>query len=339
MENHCTNIIKNIQSLSTIILVKEATKRGIKVDHINNNQREMSFLKLFYKKHFEYIVAQASSFTSCTACYAQKNKALAKSLLLRAKINVVKGKLFHKNKISEAYKFIKKIEYPVVIKPFDGDHGRLVFIGLKNKKSCDEAINKIIKKSNYVLIEKEFEGKEFRFIATRDKVLAVTYRDPANVVGDGIHNIKELVKIKNDDPMRGNGNEKPLVKIKIDNITKQNLIEKKIKFNYIPRKEQKIYLRKESNISTGGDSIDVTDIVHPKLKKIAVASVKAIPGLAYAGVDLMTNKDISKKPTKSSYIIIELNSSPGIYPQHFPYKGKSRNVAKGIIDLLFPETK
>ncbi len=124
----------------------------------------------------------------------------------------------------------------------------------------------------------------------------MTNRDPANVVGDGIHNIKELIKIKNSDPNRGKKNEKPLTKIKIDNITRQNLVEQNIKLNYIPAKGKKIYLRKESNISTGGDSIDVTDQVHSDLKKIAVASVKAIPGLAYAGVDLMTNKDISKKP-------------------------------------------
>ena len=333
------NAPKSIKAISSVILAEEALKRGIKVDHINDYQEEMAFLELSYRKHFEYIIGQKSSKTSAPASYAEGNKALTRSLLSRKKISVAKGMLFHKNKIDEAYEFIKEIEYPVVIKPFDGAHGDSVFIGLKNKKGCDEAIKKIIEKNNYVLIEREFKGKEFRFITTSSKVLAVTYRDPANVVGDGIHNIRELIKIKNSDPMRGEKNEKPLTKIKIDNITKQNLVEQNIKLDYIPAKERKIYLRKESNISTGGDSIDVTDQVHLELKKIAVRSVKAIPGLAYAGVDLMTNKDISKKPTKSSYIIVELNSSPGIYPQHFPYQGKSRNVAKEIIDILFPETK
>lgn len=339
MENHCTNIIKNIQSLSTVILVKEEIKRGIKVNHINNNQKEMSFLELSYKNHYEYIKGQNSSKTSFPAFYATENKAIAKSFLARSKISIVKSALFHKENVKELSKFIKKIDYPIVIKPFDGCHGKLVFMSLNTEKKCKEAIEKILKKHKYALVEEEFKGKEFRFITTRNKVLAVTYRDPANVVGDGIHSIKELIKIKNNDSMRGNSNEKPLVKIKIDNITKQNLVEQNIKLDYIPVGRKKIYLRKESNISTGGDSIDVTDIVHPELKKIAVKSIKAIPGLAYAGVDLMTNKDISKKPTKNSYIIIELNSSPGIYPQHFPYKGKPRNVAKGIIDLLFPETK
>jgi cyanophycin synthetase len=333
------DILKNIRSLSTVLLAKEAMERNIEVKHINKHQKEMSFLELSYKNHFEYIIGQSSSKTSAPARYAGKNKALTKSLLSRAKINVTKGKLFHKDKISEARSFIKEIGYPIVIKPVDGAHGNLVFIGLSNKKDCDMAIKKIFQEKNFVLVEKEFKGKEFRFITTASKVLAVTYRDPANVVGDGIHNMRELIKIKNKDPKRGEKTEKPLTKIKIDNITKQNLVEQNIKLDYIPTKGKKIYLRKESNISTGGDSIDVTDIVHPELKKIAIMSVKAIPGLAYAGVDLMTNKDILKKPTKNSYIIVELNSSPGIDPQHFPYQGKPRNVAKGIIDILFPETK
>ena len=331
--------IKSIKSISTTLLSDEAIRRGIKVDHINYYQEKMAFLELSYRKHFEYIIGQNISKTSSAANYAVENKALTKSLLSREKISVAEGALFHKNKISEAYKFIKRIGYPIVIKINDGAHGNLVYIGINNIKDCKRAIDCILKESDYILIEKEFKGKEFRFITTTKKVLAVTYRDPANVIGDGIHNIKELVKIKNSDPMRGEKNEKPLTKIKIDNITKQNLIEQNIKLDYIPNKKQKIYLRKESNISTGGDSIDVTDKVHQELKKIAVKAVQAIHGLAYAGVDLMANKDISKKPTKSSYIIVELNSSPGIYPQRFPYKGKPRNVAGEIIDILFPETK
>ncbi|MCK5590816.1 MAG: glutamate ligase [Candidatus Pacebacteria bacterium] len=313
--------------------------RNIKVEHINNYQKSMTFLELSYKKHFEHIIGQNISKTSATASYAEDNKALTKMFLSRKKINVAKGKIFHKDNINKAYKFIKEIGYPIVIKPVDGAHGDLVFIGLKNKKDCDRAIKKIFEKKKFILVEKEFKGKEFRFIASRDKVFAVTNRDPANIVGDGVHSIKELVKIKNKDSKRGEDSGSPLVKIKIDDITKQKLNEQNMEVDYVPTKMEKIYLRKESNISTGGDSIDVTDLVHPELKKIVVETVKAIPGLAYAGVDLMTNKDISKKPTKNSYIIIEMNASPGIDIHHFPYKGKSRNVAKGIVNILFPETK
>lgn len=338
MNNYCKSITRNIQSFSTILIVEEAIRRGIKVVHINNYQKKMSFLELSFKNHFEYIKGQNSSKTSCTAFYATENKALTKSLLSKVGINVAKGALFQKENIEELPKFVEKMGYPIVVKPFNGSHGELVFVGIRNKKECDEAARKIFKKSKYVLVEEEFLGEEFRFIASREKVLAVAYREPANVVGDGIHSIKDLIKLKNRDPMRGKSNEKPLVKIKIDSIVRNFLSDQDLTLDKIIKKGKKVYLRKNSNISTGGDAIDVTDQVHSELKKIAVRAIKAIPGLAYAGVDLITNKSISKKPAKNSYIIIELNCSPGIDMHHFPSKGKSRNVARGIIDILFPET-
>jgi len=334
-----SNSIKNIRSLSTVLLAEEAMKRNIKVEHINNYQEGMAFLELSYKKHFEYIIGQSSSQTSDSACYAVKNKSLTKSLLIKAGVNVAKGKLFRKNNINEVDKFIDKIKYPIVIKPFDGAHGDLVFIGIKTKNDFDKKIKKIFQKHKYVLVEKEFSGKEYRFIATANKIIAVTFRDPANIIGDGIHNIKDLIKIKNMDLLRGEDCSSPLVKIKIDKILKKYLTDQKLNINCILAKDVKVYLRKESNISKGGDSIDFTDQVHPAFKKIVISAVEAIPGLAYGGVDLMTNKDISKKPTKNSYVIVEINSSPGIDIHHFPYKGKPRNVAKEIIDILFPETK
>ena len=334
-----TKIPKSINMISSRILAEEAVGRGIKVNHINNYQKEMAFLELVHKNHYEYILGSNISKTTVCATYAVENKSLTKSLLTRAKISVAKGRLFNKENINEVYKFIDRIKYPIVIKPFDGAHGDMVFIGIKNKNDFNKKVREIFKKHKYVLVEKEFSGKEFRFIAGRDKVFAVAHREPANIIGDGTHTVRELIKIKNKDPRRGKGHIYPLTKIEINNIIKQYLKEQGIKMESILPFEKKVYLRKNSNLSTGGDSIDVTDIVHLELKKIAVKTIRAIPGFAYGGIDIMSNKDISKKPTKNSYIVIELNPSPGLRMHHFPAIGKSKNVAKEIIDILFSETK
>ena len=331
--------LKNIKYISQRLLIEESLARGINVDYLNKKQGDMAFFELSYKNHFEYISGGIISKMTAITHHCVTNKYLTKIFLERKKINVSKGMLFSKKNIAEAFMFIKKIGYPIVVKKNDGSRGNLVFVGIKNQKDCNLAIKKILKKNNYILVEKEFKGKEFRFVVSRDKVFAVTNREPANVIGDGIYNIKELIKAKNSDPKRGEHYRSPLVKIKIDKTIKQNLFEQGININYIPNKGEKIYLRKEAAISTGGDSIDVTDRVHSDIKKIAIKTIKAIPGLAYAGVDFMTNQDISKKPTKNSYIIIEINSYPGIFMHYSPYQGKSRNVAKGIIDILFPETR
>ena len=334
------NVFKNIRSLSTVLIIKEAKNRGIKVKHINDYQLEMAFLEMSYKNHLEYIIGQKSSKTSVTASEAVENKVLTKSLLDRQKVSTAEGKLFNKNdNVDKIYEFAKQIGYPVVVKKVDGAHGDLVFLGINNKNQCSKMIKEVLRENYYVLIEKEFKGKEFRLIATRTKFVAAVYREPANVIGDGIHSISQLIKIKNSSSMRGEKLEKSLKKINIDKDLKQKLFEQNLKMSSIISKEKKIYLRNTSNLSTGGDSIDVTDRVHPEIKKIVVRAVRAIPGLAYAGVDFMTNKDISEKPTKNSYIIIEINSSPMISMHHLPYKGEQRDVAKEIIDILFPETK
>ena len=337
------NIPKSIKSISSTLLAGEAIKRGIKVDHINKYQKEMAFLELLYKKHKEHIIGQNISKTSSPADYAVKNKALTKSLLSRAKISVAKGRLFYKDRIDEGYKFIEEIGFPIVIKPFDSARGNLVFVGIIDRKESEDAIKKILKKNKYVLIEKEFKGEECRIIASRDKFIAAANRVPANVIGDGVNTIRDLIKTKNEDPSRGGKHSfwegKALVKIKIDSVIKNNLNKNGLELSSIVPKGERIYLRKNSNLSTGGDSVDITDQVHPELKKIAVKAVRAIPGLAYAGVDMMVSRDISKKPARTSYMIVEMNSSPGIFLHHFPFEGKSRNVAKEVIDILFPETK
>jgi len=188
------------------------------------------------------------------------------------------------------------------------------------------------------LVEKEFHGEEYRIFATRDKYVAAIHRVPANVVGDGVNTIKKLIDIKNTDPRRGSGHRKSLVRIKVDGIVKEFLKKQKLKLSSVPKKDEIVYFRQNSNVSTGGDSYDVTNAVHPDVKKLAVKVIKAVPGLAYAGIDYLT-KDITAKPTARNYIIIEVNDSPMISMHHIPYSGKARDAAGAIVDQLYPESK
>lgn len=324
--------------ISSRLLAKEAIRRGIKVSHINFYRPDEAFLKLNYHGHEEILIGQRSSKTSFEAYWILENKDLARSYLRNNKISVAKGKVFKKKDYKGIYEYCRNIGYPVVVKKTDGAHGDLIFIGIKNEKDLQPALEKIFKSNNIVIIEKKFEGKEFRVLATQKKVVGVIHREPANVMGDGINNIGKLIEIKNRDPRRAREHYSFLTKIEIDKEVYKKLSEQGISVNYIPKKGEKIYLRNNSNLSTGGDSIDYTDIIHPGYKKIAVRAVQAIPGLAYAGIDLMAI-DIQKKPSKNNYIIIEMNSSPSLRSHHSPYKGESRNASKEIINILFPETK
>lgn len=332
-------IPESIKMPSTIVLAEEAVSRGIRLKHLNPYQEENSFVEFKYGKHSEHIFGSRSSRLSASANYIITNKALTKDFLEKNKISSTEGKMFLSGDISAIGRFAKEIGYPIVLKKYDGAHGSLVFLDVGDFQKVSFVLEKYFRREKYVLVEKKFVGKEYRFIATAEKVLAVAFRDPANVVGDGIHTIRDLVAIKNTDSRRGDNYTKPLVTIKIDDHVKAKLKSQDLALSTVPARGKKIYLRNNSNISTGGDSIDVTDSIHPQLKKIAIKAIKSIPGLPYAGIDIMIKGDISSKPSESSYAILEMNSSPGIFIHHFPYSGKAHNVAGGILDVLFPETK
>ncbi len=323
---------------STYLLGAEAESRGIKVTKIftKGGLAKHSHLVLTYKKHEEVIIGQRTRQTDCIGYWISKNKQVAKYFFSRAGLQVAKGGIYDANDMDEITKQAKRIKYPVVLKPVAGIQGTKVFLGVDS----DKKLKKIIKENfkGKVLLEKEYFGKEYRLLAIRDKFLAAIYRVPANVQGDGIHGIKDLIELKNKDPRRGSGHKKSLVKIKIDGIVKDYLKKQGKKLSSVPNKDEIVYLRPNSNISTGGDSIDVTDLVNPEVKKLAVKVIKSIPGLAYGGIDYLT-KDITAKPTTRNYIVIEVNDSPMISMHHFPYQGKERNVAASIIDQIFPETK
>lgn len=326
---------------STYLIADEAQKRGIKVSKffLEGPLARKSTMQLKYKRHKEIIVGQRTSKTDVIAYWIQQNKQLAKKLFAANGINVAKSKVFNYKSTEKILDFCKKIGYPVVIKPLRGIQGKSVFLGIDSDKKVLKTL-KEFKKSKFktILVEKEFHGEEYRIFATKDKFVAAIHRVPANVVGDGVHSIKELIRLKNQDPRRGEGHTKSLVKIRVDSVVKEYLKKQKLRLSSVPKKDETIYLRTNSNISTGGDSYDVTNQLNPKVKRLAPKIIRAIPGLAYAGIDYLTH-DITAEPNSRNYIVIEVNDSPMISMHHIPYVGKERNAAGVIIDQIFPETK
>lgn len=324
---------------STYLLAHEAEKRGIEVNKIFTTgvlSRD-SMLVLKYQNHEEVIIGQTCSLTSSIGLEVSNNKALAKYFFRKAGLRVAEGDTFYAKEIDAILAFCRKVGLSVVLKPLSGTHGANVFLKLDSEQEIEDKLKKHF--TDRVLVEKHYSGEEYRLFATREKFLAAARRIPANVRGDGIHTIQELVDLKNQDPRRGIGHTKTLVKVKIDDIVKDFLKKQGKSEASIPARDEIVYLRANSNLSTGGDSIDVTDIIHPEIQRLAVKVIRAIPGLAYGGIDYLTQGDITAPPLHDNYIVIEVNYSPMLSMHHIPYQGKNRNVAKEIIDMIFPETK
>ncbi|MDD4504264.1 MAG: cyanophycin synthetase [Clostridiaceae bacterium] len=315
--------------VSTASIVKEAREKDIPIIRLGNG----SILQLGYGKNQKRIEATLTENSSCVSVDIACNKELTKSILHEHGIPVPTGKVFKSEQ--EALEYCEKIGYPVVVKPNYGSHGKGVSLNLKNPQEVLEAYKIAKEYEDTVLVEKYVKGSYYRVLVVGDKVVAASHRISAHVTGDGASTVRELVIKENSNPMRGEGHEKPLTKINIDKVAEQYLRKKSITLNYIPKDGEIVYLRENDNLSTGGVAIDVTDEVHEQNRKV-IAQAAGIIGLDVAGVDIST-ADISKPLTETGGAIIEINAAPGIRMHHYPYQGTSRNVAKAIVDMLFPE--
>lgn len=317
--------------LSTQIIIKEALERDIEVEVLDWDD---NFIRLKKGKRVEYIKqATKTSADTYIVPLIMENKELTKLILKEHDINVPASVTV--NHVDEALnKYSDYINRDIVIKPKSTNCGYGVSI-LKRLNSKEDYIRAVKHASSYdncVIIEEFVQGNEYRFLVVADEVVAVMHRVPANIVGDGIHNIEDLVSEKNRNPMRGKGHITPLEKIIIGPVEDNNLASQMKDIYYVPAEGEIVYLRENSNISTGGDSIDFTDDVHEQYKVIAINATK-VAGAKICGVDIII-QDVKEKPDENNHSIIELNFNPVLYPHNFPYEGKNRHVEEKILDLL-----
>ncbi|MDU2490705.1 MAG: bifunctional glutamate--cysteine ligase GshA/glutathione synthetase GshB [Clostridium celatum] len=315
--------------LSTQILMKESIKRGITVNIVD---RIENFISLKNKEKIEYVKqATKTSKDTYVSVLIMENKTVTKKVLAEKGVKVPKGEEF--NSIEAAkIKARNYINKPIVIKPKSTNFGIgiNIFPDGANLEDIIHAFEIAFKNDNTVLIEEFIKGKEYRFLVINDEVVGILHRVPANVIGDGKKTIKELVEVKNQDPLRGKGYVTPLEKIRLEENAELFLKQQGKNFDYIPKKDEVVYLRENSNISTGGDSVDYTDDIPQKFKDIAINAARAA-GAKICGVDMMLE---DYRDQNTNYAIIELNFNPAIHIHSYPYKGKERKIATHVLKLL-----
>lgn len=325
--------------LSTQALLFDLIQLGIKTEILDENDQ---FLALQFGDHLEYVKnGNMTSQDSYISPLIMENKVVTKKVLAKAGFNVPQSVEFTDPE-SAVQNFPLFEGRAVVIKPKSTNYGLGITIfqqGVNNREDFAKAIEIAFREDKEIMVEDYLVGTEYRFFVLGDETLAVLLRVPANVIGDGEHTVAELVAMKNDHPLRGDGSRTPLKKIALGDIEQLQLKEQGLTINSIPAKGQLVQLRANSNISTGGDSIDMTDEMHPSYKQIAVGITKAM-GAAVCGVDLII-PDLHKpaEPKLSSWGVIEANFNPMMMMHIFPYQGKSRRLTRNVIKMLFPELK
>jgi cyanophycin synthetase len=315
---------------STGSLVKAAEERDIPWLRLNN----YSLVQFGHGKYQQRIQATITSETKHIAVEISCDKEDTHNLLNDLGLPVPKQLMIYSER--QAVRAANRIGYPVVVKPLNANHGRGVSINLTTDEEIETAFEEAQKhgSSRAVLVESYLTGFDHRMLVVNNELVAVAKRVPGHVVGDGESTMTQLIDKVNEDPRRGIGHEKVLTRLELDSQANRLLEEAGYDAQTILDDGQVFYLRSTANLSTGGTAIDVTDIVHPDNRDMAVRAIKAI-GLDVGGVDFLTD-DIGKSYKEIGGGICECNAAPGFRMHVAPSEGKPRDVAGKVIDMLFP---
>lgn len=315
---------------STASLVSAAEDRDIPWLRLNN----YSLVQFGHGKYQQRIQATITSETKHIAVEISCDKEDTHNLLNDLGLPVPKQMTVYSER--QAVRAARKIGFPVVVKPLNANHGRGVSIDLTTDDEIIIAFNEAQKHGTgrAVLLESFITGYDHRMLVVNNELVAVAKRVPGHVKGDGISTIEQLIDVVNQDPRRGVGHEKVLTRLELDKQATRLMAEADHNKDTVLPNGETFYLRSTANLSTGGTAIDVTDIVHPDNREMAIRAIRAI-GLDIGGVDFLTD-DISKSYKEIGGGICECNAAPGFRMHVAPSEGEPRDVAGKVMDMLFP---
>ncbi|GAB2489341.1 cyanophycin synthetase [Arenimonas alkanexedens] len=313
---------------STMSLVRAAEERGIPWLRLNGQ----SLVQLGHGKYQQRIQATVTGRTPHIAVELAGDKEETNKILGSLGLPVPRQELVQNE--SAAIRAARKIGYPVVTKPYNGNHGRGISICLRTDEEVVAGFNKAKEISRSVIVETFMEGDDHRLLVVNGELVAATRRTPGHVVGDGSHTVAELVDKVNQDPRRGVGHEKVLTRIELDAQAEMMMARENVDAGTVIASGRVLYLRSTANLSTGGTATDVTDIIHPDNRDMAMRAIRAI-GLDVGGVDFITT-NIAESYKAIGGGICECNAAPGFRMHVAPSEGTPRDVAGPVIDMLFP---
>jgi cyanophycin synthetase len=316
---------------STGSIVDEAVSRDIPWIRLGTN----SLVQLGYGINQMRFQATITCKTSNIAVDIACNKEETKRMLDNASIPVASGSICVDEE--DLQNTITKIGYPIVIKPLDGNHGKGASINVTRWEDALEGLTHAKQYSRRVIVEKFITGFDFRVLVIDNKLVAAAKRVPAHVIGDNKNTIQKLIDITNKDPRRGYGHENVLTEITVDRDTLDLLEKSNYTLETIPHNGETVYLKSTANLSTGGTSVDVTEMIHPENIFLA-ERISRVIGLDICGIDIMA-ENLTQPLKENGGVILEVNAAPGFRMHLAPSEGLPRNVAAPVIDMLYPPGK
>ncbi len=332
-----TDTVKHLRSIyensrlgpSTGSIVAAAEARGIPHRRLNNE----SLIQLGWGTKQRRIVASETDRTTAMAEMIAQDKELTRSLLSSIGVPVPDGRPVES--ADDAWQAATEIGLPVVVKPQYGNQGRGVATNLRSREQVLAAYVAAIEEGSSIIVEKHATGGDYRLLIIGGKLIAAAQRQPAQVVGDGLHAVSELIEEVNADPRRGEDHATCLSKIPLDAVSVGVIAEQGLTVDSVPPAGQMVLIRRNANLSTGGTAADITDQVHPQVAARAIEAARMV-GLDVAGVDVVCD-DVRRPLEEQGGVIVEVNAAPGLRMHLQPSSGQAREVGDAIVSTMFAD--
>ena len=322
---YCLQNHKKLVSES-VVIIKDPISRGIDYEILN----ESKSIVLFKNKNKSEFVIEGNKTNRDSYIFPiiTDDKYIAKQIMKENGLNVPNAILLKKNMDSNDIELILKPFYnsKLVVKPRNTNYGTGITVFSKNatKSQILNAVKYAFNFDDNVLIEEYIKGMEYRFLVIDGKCLSVCHRRVASVVGDGKSTIKQLIEEKNKEPWHY----LTATPVKMDEPVVEFLKLQGYDYDTILPENKRVFLRTNSNCSTGGESIDMTETMPEYFKQVAEKAAKSF-NAKICGVDIII-EDLKKE----NYSIIEINDNPGYSINEWPYEGKGQKIGTAILKLL-----
>ncbi len=322
---YCLQNHKKLVSES-VVIIKDAISRGIDYEILN----ESKSIVLFKNKNKSEFVIEGNKTNRDSYIFPiiTDDKYIAKQIMKENRLNVPNAILLKKNMDSNDIELILKPFYnsKLVVKPRNTNYGTGITVFSKNatKSQILNAVKYAFNFDDNVLIEEYIKGMEYRFLVIDGKCLSVCHRRVASVVGDGKATIKQLIEEKNKEPWHY----LTATPVKMDEPVVEFLKLQGYDYDTVLPENKRVFLRTNSNCSTGGESIDMTETMPEYFKQVAEKAAKSFCA-KICGVDIII-EDLKK----DNYSIIEINDNPGYSINEWPYEGKGQKIGTAILKLL-----
>lgn len=258
-------------------------------------------------------------------------KEATRELLTRVGVPVPSGRTFASGDVEGAVSFAHHLGFPVVCKPVAGLRGIGVVANIRDETELRRAL-KIIARSEMgdddFVVERHISGEDYRIVVIGGRVVASVRRDPASVTGDGQHTVLDLIEYKNRIRL-----ENPHLRtrlIRLGGPLTFQLEKQGLGLDSVPEAGRKVVLANSANLSQGGDSVEVTEELHPSIRETALKAVDSVPGLGFCGLDMLL-EDHTRSLDEQSAAVIELNAHAAIGSAQYPAVGRPKSIAEEFL--------